>query len=37
MKYGEISQYEAIFTDDGLDEMQIRDVKKNGGKLMICS
>lgn len=37
MKYGEISQYEATFTDDGLDEMQIRDVKKNGGKLMICS
>lgn len=23
MKYGEIDQYEAIFTDDGLDETQI--------------
>lgn len=32
-----INQYEAIFTDDGLEETQIQEVKKNGGKIVICS
>ena len=28
---------EDIFTDDGLEETQIQEVKKNGAKLVICS